>query len=94
MSEDVCMELALIYDPSIVLNMQSANGEVNQSLGLARNVPMQIGEITLYVQIHIIRNLAYNILLGQPFNILMESIIWNYANEDQTIMILDPNLGR
>jgi hypothetical protein len=64
MSEDVCMELALIYDPSIVLNMQSVNGEVNQSLGLARNIPMQISNITLYVQIHIIHNLAYDILLG------------------------------
>jgi hypothetical protein len=72
MSEDVCMELALIYDPSVVLNMQSVNGEVNQSLRLARNILLQIGNITLYVQIH---NLAYDILLGQPFDVLMESII-------------------
>jgi hypothetical protein len=55
---------------------------------------MQIGDITLYVQIHIIRNPAYNILLGRPFDVLMESVIRNYANEDQMIMILDPNLGR
>ena len=47
MSEYICNDLG-IYDPSIVLNMQSANGEVDQSLGLARNVPMTIGEITLY----------------------------------------------
>jgi hypothetical protein len=94
MSEDVCMELALVYDPSIVLNMQSANGEIDQSLGLARNVPMQIGKITLYVQIHIIRNPAYDILLGRPFDVLTASIIRNYTNEDQTITILDPNSGR
>jgi hypothetical protein len=64
MSEDVCMELALIYNPSIVLNMQSANGKVNQLLGLARNIPMQISDITLNIQIHIICNPAYDILLG------------------------------
>ncbi|KAH9475463.1 hypothetical protein JR316_0012574 [Psilocybe cubensis] len=35
MSEDVCHSLSLIYDPTIKLNMQSANGTVDQSLGLA-----------------------------------------------------------
>ena len=93
MSEDVCMDLALIYDPSIILNMQSANGEVDKSLGLARNVPMRIGDITLYVQIHIIRSPAYDILLGRPFDILTESVVRNFANEDQTITIFDPNSG-
>jgi hypothetical protein len=93
MSEYLCTDLGLIYDPSIVLNMQSANGEVNQSLGLARNVPMTLGEITLYVQIHVIRSPAYDILLGQPFDILTESVVRNFANEDQTITIRDPNSG-
>jgi hypothetical protein len=93
MSEYLCTDLGLIYDPSIVLNMQSANGEVDQSLGLARNVPMTLGEITLYVQIHVIRSPAYDILLGRPFDILTESVVRNFANEDQTITIRDPNSG-
>jgi hypothetical protein len=46
--------LTLAYDQSIKLNMQSANGKVDQSLGLARNVPCKINSITLYLQIHII----------------------------------------
>jgi hypothetical protein len=93
MSEEVCMELGLIYDPTIMLNMQSANGKVDQSLGLSRNVPMRIGDITLYIQIHIIRNPAYDILLGRPFDVLTESIVRNFANEDQTLTIRDPNTG-
>ena len=94
MAEDVCMDLTLIYDPAIILNMQSANGSIDKSLGLARNVPMRIGDITIYVQIHIIRNPAYDILLGRPFDILTASVVRNFANEDQTITILDPNSGR
>ena len=94
MAEDICFDLGLIYDPAIVLNMQSANGEVDQSLGLARNVPLQIGDMTLYIQIHIIRSPAYDILLGRPFDILTESVVRNFANEDQTITIFDPNSGR
>ena len=93
MSDEVCMELCLIYDPTIILNMQSANGEVDRSLGLARNVLLRIGDITLYVQIHIIQNPAYDILLRRPFNILTESIIRNFTNEDQTLTICDPNTG-
>jgi hypothetical protein len=38
-SEAVCHDIGLAYDPSIKLNMQLANGEVDQSLGLSRNVP-------------------------------------------------------
>jgi predicted aspartyl protease len=64
MSEAVCHDIGLAYDLSIKLNMQSANGKVNQSLGLAHNVPCKINSITLYLRIHIIQSLAYNILLG------------------------------
>ena len=87
------MDLGLVYDPTIILHMQSAKGEVDPSLGLARNVPMRIGDITLYVQIHIIRSPAYDMLLGRPFDVLTESVVRNFTNEDQTITIFDPNTG-
>jgi len=93
MSEDVCMDLALIYDPTIILNMQSANGEIDKSLGLARNVPFCFGDVTVYLQVHIIRSPAYDILLGRPFDVLTQSVVRNFANEDQTITIHDPNTG-
>jgi hypothetical protein len=91
MSEAVCHDIGLAYDPSIKLNMQSANGEVDQSLGLSRNVPCKINTITLYLQIHIIRSPAYDILLGRPFDVLTKSAVKNFPNEDQTITIIDPN---
>jgi hypothetical protein len=94
MSEGVCHELALLYDPGIILRMQSANGAITPSLGLARNVPFRIGDIVLYLQVHILRNPAYDVLLGRPFDVLTQSIIHNFANEDQTITICDPNTGK
>ena len=89
-----CHVLALIYDPRIRLRMQLANREVDETLGLARNVLILVRDITLYVQFHIVRNLAYDVLLGRPFDILVESIVRNYSNEDQTITIHDLNSGR
>ena len=94
MSEEVCHDLGLIYDPGIRLNMQSANGDIDQSLSLSRNVPCRIGTVTLYLQIHVIRAAAYDILLGRPFDVLTESTVKNFANEDQTITITDPNSKR
>ena len=94
MAEELCHELALLYDPAIKLHMQSANGTLDWSLGLARNVPFTIGSITLYMQVHIIRSPAYEVLLGRPFDILTESIVRNFANEEQTVTITDPNAGQ
>ncbi|KAF8229756.1 hypothetical protein L208DRAFT_1479269 [Tricholoma matsutake] len=91
MSEEVCHKLGLTYDPLIHIPLQSANGGIDQSLGLARNIPCEVGSITLYMQIHIIRDPAYNILLGRPFDVLTESTVKNYRNEAQTITIFDPN---
>ena len=74
--------------------MQSANGKLDMLLGLARNVPFRIGPVTFYMQAHMIDSTAYNVLLGCPFDVLTESVIRNFVNEDQTITIHDPNNGK
>jgi len=64
LSDAVCHDLGLHYNPRIQLNMQSANGIIDKSVGLAHNIPCHFGDITLYLQIHVICNPAYNILMG------------------------------
>ena len=71
--------------------MQSVNSKVNKTLGLTWNILMLISVIMLYIQIHIVCNLAYDILLGRPFDIVLDSIVCNFSNKDQTITIHDPN---
>jgi hypothetical protein len=89
MSEEVCIVLSIAYDPNVCLNMVSVNGGIDQSLGLAKNIPFKIGEITVYLQVHILCQPAYDILLGRPFDVLTESVVVNYRDENQTITILD-----
>ncbi|KAG6877394.1 hypothetical protein C0993_007841, partial [Termitomyces sp. T159_Od127] len=74
MVAEVASDLGLIYNSSIVLNMQSANSTVDRSLELAKNVPCTIGDVAFYLQIHIIRSPTYDLLLGQPFDVLARSI--------------------
>jgi murein DD-endopeptidase MepM/ murein hydrolase activator NlpD len=94
MSEDICHKLSLPYDPSVRIRLISANGTFDYSLGLSRNVSFQVGSITVYLQIHIIRDPSYGILLGRPFDIVTQSVVRNFANADQTITIFDPNTGQ
>ncbi|KZT24749.1 hypothetical protein NEOLEDRAFT_1179110 [Neolentinus lepideus HHB14362 ss-1] len=91
MSEAVCHSIGLEYDPWIQLWMQSANRSIDMSLGLAQNVPFQLGDVVLYLQVHVIRDPAYDILLGRPFEVITESLVWNFGNEEQMITICDPN---
>ncbi|ETW84642.1 hypothetical protein HETIRDRAFT_47109, partial [Heterobasidion irregulare TC 32-1] len=94
MLEGICNKLALIYNPKIILNIQLANSKINRSLGLACNIPFLISDIILYLQVYVIQNPAYNVLLCCPFDILTKNIVKNYLNEDQTIAISDLNMGQ
>ncbi|SJL06985.1 uncharacterized protein ARMOST_10327 [Armillaria ostoyae] len=91
MSERITDRLGLIYDPDIVINMQSANKQVEKSLGMAKNVPFLFGDIMVYLQVHIIRDPAYDVLLGRPFDVLMASTVFNNTEGGQVIKIKDPN---
>ena len=44
--------------------------------------------------LHVIWEAAYDVLLGRPFDVLTESLIRNYEDENQTITIWDPNSGK
>lgn len=94
MAETVAKRLGIAWDPDIKIHMQSANNQIELTLGLARNVPFLFGEITVYLQVHIIREPAYKVLLGRPFDVLTESLVANSADGGQTITIKDPNTGR
>ena len=94
MAKEACHSLGLIYDLEVKLSMQSANGKIDKTLGLVHNVPIQIGEIMLYLQFHIVQNPVYDILLGRPFDVLVESIVCNFENESQMVTIHDLNTGK
>lgn len=91
MSENVALKLGLPWDPRVVLNMQSANGQTNPSLGLARNVPFQFANMTIYLQVHVIREAAYEVLLGRPFDDITRSVVHNLAGGHQTVTLHCPN---
>jgi hypothetical protein len=93
-SEAVWQTLNRELNPRWKITMQSANGSRDESLGLVENLELEIGGMKLHVQAHVIRNPAYDVLLGRPFDVLTASHIKNYRDESQTITITDPNSGK
>lgn len=91
MSLRIAERLGIPWDPDVQIYMQSANGQLKKSVGLARNVAFLFGDITVYLQVHIIDQPAYDVLLGRPFDILTESTTQNYQDGRQAVTIRDPN---
>ena len=94
-SEAKCFELKIPYDPSSSLRMVSANGTVDPTLGLARNVAVELGPgVVVYLQMHVVRNAAYDVLLGRPFDVLVSGTVVNKPDGRQTITVRCPNSRR
>src|SRR6266446_7624463 len=90
MSKDAAISLKMSWDPDISINMQSAQGHVEPTLGLATDVPFMFGDLTVMLQVHIINKPSYKILLGWPFDALTRSTIQNEKDGSQMVTITDP----
>ena len=82
MLRTIWMTLKSTLNPKHTISMQSANRTVDKSLGIIKNLSFHFGTIELQLQVHVIKDPAYDILLGRPFDVLTESSIKNYQNED------------
>ena len=71
--------------------MQSANNSIEQTLGLIRDLPFDFGGVVLHLQVHVVRNAPFEVLLGRPFFSLGSCNTEDFVKGDQYITITDPN---
>jgi hypothetical protein len=93
MSKTIAAALEVAWDPDITVRMESANKTYENTLGLAKNVPFLFGTITAYLQVHVVQNAAYKVLLGRPFDVVTESEVKNSRDGSQSVTLTDPNTG-
>ncbi len=93
---DACVAqgVGLKWDPNTVIHMQSANGQLQPTLGLCRNVPFKFGDVTVYLQLHVVAKAPFQVLLGRPFDVLTESQVRNFKDGDQWVTVTCPNSGQ
>jgi hypothetical protein len=94
MSKKVAVQLGLVWDPTIRIDMESASNHVDRTLGVARNVPFEVGGLKLFLQVHILEDPPYRILLGKPFETLGATTIQTYEDGSAEVVIKDPNTKR
>ena len=91
MSKEVAVGLGLTWDPSIRVNMESSTSHVEKTLGLARNVCFRTGGLDLYLQVHILENPPYKVLLGRPFETFTKCVATNKEDGSSELELTDPN---
>lgn len=94
MSGKAALELGISYDPSFVITMESADKSRTKTLGLARNVRFDFEGIIYYLQLHILADPAYEVLLGRPFEVVSEISLHSTARGDVIATIEDPGTGK
>jgi hypothetical protein len=74
-----------------VLKMEAANSTITETHGCLRNIRFTFDDIDIYLQVQVMPNTPYDILLGRLFYALTECITKDFANGDQHLTITDPN---
>jgi len=90
MSKAAAESLGLTWDPKVLIHMQSTNRQFEKSLGLVKNIPFKFGTIVVYLQMHIINEPAYRVLLRRPFDAVTCSTYKNDEHGGQTLILRCP----
>ena len=77
MTRKVAAANKVTWDPNLSIQMQSANGSLSRTYGLSRNIPFTLGGVTVLLQVHIMEDAPYTVLLGWSFDSITESRIIN-----------------
>jgi len=93
MTREVAAANKITWGPLLSIQLQSANGSLSRTCGLAKNVPFTLGDVTVLLQAHVMDVAPYKMLLGRPFDTITESMIINDREGNQTINIMCPNTG-
>jgi len=94
MSKIVAVQLGLVWDPSVQIDMESASNHINRTLGVARNVAFEVGGLKLFLQVHVLEDPPYRVLLGKPFETLGATTLQTSEDGSAEIVIKDPNTKR
>jgi len=93
MTKKVAATNKVSWDPSLSIQMQSANRLLSRICRLARNVPFTLGGVMVLLQVHVMNVMPYTMLLGQLFDTITKSWIVNDKEGNQTVCITCSNTG-
>ena len=60
-----CLRVPIVANKA--MDVESANAATTKTLGMVENHPVQLGPITIYLQIQVVEKAPFEVLLGRPF---------------------------
>lgn len=91
MRRDVWEKLGIPMRSDKFMVMESANSSREPTMGFLPNLRVSVGDCTLYLQVQVVENASYEILLGRPFLTLTQANTRHLSNGGSYITLVDPN---
>ena len=79
--------------PTKTYNMVAADHSRSSTLGTLENVLLKFGDVELYIQVQVVEDAPFDILLGQPFFAVAGAQTSHSTSGEQLITLKDPNSG-
>jgi hypothetical protein len=67
MRRDIWEKTGAPINANKAIRMDAANNTSTMTLGMVENHPVKIGSVTYFLQIHVVANSPFQVLLGRPF---------------------------
>lgn len=93
MRKDVWERLRAPVNRSRATPMESANAKTTMTFGLIENHPVQLGPVRVYLQIQVVEEAPFEVLLGRPFFDITSCSEVSATGGKHVIEIKDPKTG-
>jgi len=87
---DIVQSLGFPINRQRLIEMEGANGATNWTVGCAKNLPMQVGDVTIKVHVHVVEHTSFGLLLGQPFQKAALLRFEDLPNGEVEVSVRDP----
>jgi hypothetical protein len=64
---DIVQSLRVPVNYQRLIEMEGANGVTNWTVGCAKDLTLQVGNVLFKVHVHVVEHTSFSLLLGQPF---------------------------
>lgn len=90
---DIWEDIGLPVRRDHLVTMETANSALETSVGLLQDLKLTVGGYNFYVQVQVVENAAYEMLLGLPFHVLTQGSTKFFGDGSSHLTLNDPNTG-
>ena len=91
--QDIWEKIGLPIRSDRIMVMESANKTKDETMSLLQDLKINIGGYNFYLQVQVVREAPYEMLLGMPFYTLTSADHKHFENGDSRLTLLNPNTG-